>query len=532
MIVRDVVKIIDKKDLQIVAGEAGLEKKISSVTVLEVTEPEGQNWLIEDQLYITSLFSVRNDAEKQIDIVKTLITANSAGLIICHLGYWLQKIDYRLIELCNLYGFPLLVAESNMTYVELLNPILLQLMENPSENNVDTGEMQRKLIEYVVNKRDIKIIYKTMTDYYRNKIWFIDIHDHVIHPREEGDSAFITNLFKQGITIKKLDKITDLVCYADTIYLVRLVYAESSFYGRLIAQTTNEKITDDNKVLETLSNIFALITSKKSGVKEFEQRKVQEYLGDLITWNFRSDTVAFAIGKEIGWNIENVNQCVIININTYQEKTGGYLRDFEKYIETVQFAKIRSVILKENKNNLIGIRSDLIIVFLSEESNDENRIDVIFAKILKTWDSSLSGNFSAGVSSIFKSPEKIPDAYKEATIAVRFARRFLGENSLAKFSGLGIYKIVEDLKQDKDLITSIEQSYYKLVEHDKVNNQDLIATLRCLILNNMNVNRVADVMFLHKNTVNYRKNRINEILGYKPWEMPYLLNSIVFSMLE
>jgi len=44
---------------------------------------------------------------------------------------------------------------------------------------------------------------------------------------------------------------------------------------------------------------------------------------------------------------------------------------------------------------------------------------------------------------------------------------------------------------------------------------------------------VAKLMYLHRNTLLHRKNKIIEIYGYTPFEMPYLLNFLlVMNILE
>ncbi|RAN86111.1 hypothetical protein B5P41_31195, partial [Bacillus sp. SRB_28] len=61
MKVRDVFSLSGLKYAYIKAGIDGLDNKISSVTVLEVADTKEQSWLIEGQLYITSLYAVMNN---------------------------------------------------------------------------------------------------------------------------------------------------------------------------------------------------------------------------------------------------------------------------------------------------------------------------------------------------------------------------------------------------------------------------------------------------------------------------------------
>ena len=71
-----------------------------------------------------------------------------------------------------------------------------------------------------------------------------------------------------------------------------------------------------------------------------------------------------------------------------------------------------------------------------------------------------------------------------------------------------------------------------IIEHDKDYGTELLETLKCLLENNGNTQRVAQKMFVHKNTILQRKTKITELLGYSPFEMPYLLNLLIVFVIE
>ncbi len=186
MKVNDILSIEGMVKLKVLAGKLGLSREIKTITVLEVAETEGQSWLIEGQLYVTSLYAVRNNVDRQIEIINSLIQANSAGIIICHINQWLKRVDEKIVEICNYNDFPLLVADSDTTYIEILNPVILKLMGDPGKQLEEITWMQKNLIEYVASMKDISTIYKTMSDYYEEKLCFL---------------MWITGSFTRGSTV-------------------------------------------------------------------------------------------------------------------------------------------------------------------------------------------------------------------------------------------------------------------------------------------------------------------------------------------
>ncbi|MEH7248106.1 PucR family transcriptional regulator ligand-binding domain-containing protein [Neobacillus niacini] len=534
MRVRDVFSLSGLKYAYIKAGIDGLDNTISSVTVLEVAETREQNWLIEGQLYITSLYAVMNNLEQQLEIFEALIEAKSAGVIICHLDLWLKNIDPRIEELCNKMNFPLIIAKSETTYIEIMNPIILKLMEKTSSGYLDVNHMQNKLIEYVVSKKDVTVIYKTMTDFYRNgKLWFLDIDNKLIYPKYDTEfSSLVTHLFDSRKESQTIDD-KRILTVNDKEYIIKFVRSQGIFFGTIIAEIPDNNLEDPHSILDILSRIYKLISTKSSRVSEIEIQRKQEYIGDLITWNFRSDEVAIKIGKDLNWNIQKISQIIVLNINKFQENPSQNLRELERFIENFQFQKTKAILKRENTDNLIGLRSDFIIILLAKQTTEKgDRINRLCTQLLESWDNDLAGNISIGVSNEFSDFRAIPKAYTEAIDAYKFGRKYFGENQYTLFRDLGCFGLLRDFRENQKLTASLENIFQKLKEYDEKNKQDLYNTLSQLISNNMDVDKVADSMFIHKNTVHYRKNKIIDLLGFEPWKMPYLLNTLMVFALE
>ena len=81
------------------------------------------------------------------------------------------------------------------------------------------------------------------------------------------------------------------------------------------------------------------------------------------------------------------------------------------------------------------------------------------------------------------------------------------------------------------MLETAENLLRPLREYDEQNNARLCKTLECILQSDMDLTVAAEKLFLHKNTVLYRKNKIIDILGVNPFKMPYLLNFMLASLL-
>ena len=56
----------------VVAGEAGIDSPVESVSVLEIADSSISHWVEKNQLYITSFYAIWSDVEKQELVIKKL----------------------------------------------------------------------------------------------------------------------------------------------------------------------------------------------------------------------------------------------------------------------------------------------------------------------------------------------------------------------------------------------------------------------------------------------------------------------------
>src|SRR6056297_1439282 len=112
MLVKDVLQFGGLKNAKLVAGKGGINKKVESITVLEVTEPTDGRWVLKNQLSISALYSIKDDIDAQINIIKEFNESGGSGIVICHIDFWVKKVDQKVIDLCDEIKFPLIVAPS------------------------------------------------------------------------------------------------------------------------------------------------------------------------------------------------------------------------------------------------------------------------------------------------------------------------------------------------------------------------------------------------------------------------------------
>jgi hypothetical protein len=155
---------------------------------------------------------------------------------------------------------------------------------------------------------------------------------------------------------------------------------------------------------------------------------------------------------------------------------------------------------------------DLHIVILSDADKDElPRIiaeleSYIEERILK---SPRIQRPTIGVSEIIHDLRELHYCYDQALYALRYAE--YRKSGCQHFADLGIFRILYSIP-DFDLLRRFtEESLEPLIDEDE--DAELLSTLKSYLMHDGSLQRIAEDLYVHRNTVNYRMNKIRALLG-------------------
>lgn len=115
--VKEILSLPVLRRLKIIAGEKGLNKRVSSLTVMEV--PDIDKWLKGYEFVLTSLYAFKDDINLQIKLIDTLADANCSCVGI-KLGQYVKELDPSIIQRANDRGLVLVEIPREITYIELI----------------------------------------------------------------------------------------------------------------------------------------------------------------------------------------------------------------------------------------------------------------------------------------------------------------------------------------------------------------------------------------------------------------------------
>ncbi len=118
-----------------------------------------------------------------------------------------------------------------------------------------------------------------------------------------------------------------------------------------------------------------------------------------------------------------------------------------------------------------------------------------------------------GVSRIVEGISGLRRGVSQAIDAWKVGQGVDGKTSPFFYDDLGLYRFLVSLRARDELKEFYTEILGQLVRYDASHNTELVHTLEVFFARNTNVSEAARVLHVHRNTLNYRLQRIVEICG-------------------
>lgn len=105
-----------------------------------------------------------------------------------------------------------------------------------------------------------------------------------------------------------------------------------------------------------------------------------------------------------------------------------------------------------------------------------------------------------------------PRVYRQAAQAMELAGR-LHTDATVTFDSMGIYQLLIQLEQEPAARRFSDRIVGPLVDYDKRHRSSLMETIIAYFVHHGNVSQTAEALYIHRNTLSYRLDRIQELTG-------------------
>lgn len=190
------------------------------------------------------------------------------------------------------------------------------------------------------------------------------------------------------------------------------------------------------------------------------------------------------------------------------------------------------------RKNFFAVQLDNIIGLLFIVCDESSFVDVKnIARRVSASSQSELGAYYVSVSALHFLEEGIKEAYKEACFSLKIIKKLMiWQSSFADFDSLHYLYFWYTHPNRKDLIHTSRLILEPVLAYDENNNSSLLQTLKIFLLMDCNQKKAAEELHLHRNSLRYRLNQIEGILGtdvFSGFKLQRLLFALItYALLE
>lgn len=171
--------------------------------------------------------------------------------------------------------------------------------------------------------------------------------------------------------------------------------------------------------------------------------------------------------------------------------------------------RIKMILMAMGTNSFATEGDQSFIVLFSKYSMDV--INEGASRIKKALDA-IGCDYLIGIGNNVEGITKISESYLQAMWCVKASSQKGIKNCIINFEDIGIYKLLSLISDQKSLKEFYEETIGALDEYDRQKDARFKEVLKLYIYNNRSEKKVAELMYLHRNTINYKLSKIEKIL--------------------
>ena len=281
-------------------------------------------------------------------------------------------------------------------------------------------------------------------------------------------------------------------------FSTEFISSEGYTYRYLGAGQKSEYIVfveGEDKMAEKMSKLLAV---SLGNIKNLYDEKYDKgsFIKNIIIDNILPTDI-YMKSKELHFNIE--------------EPRVVFLIKFLNKTDMMPFEMLQNMLPDKSKDYVVSVSEyDIVLVKELKDGADMKEIERMAVNIADTLSTEFYTKVFIGISTVVDSLKDLSKAYQEARTALDVGKVFETEKNIISYENLGIGRLIYQLPTT--LCEMFLQEVFKKGSLDSLDRETLM-TIQCFFENNLNVSEASRKLFVHRNTLVYRLDKIRKLTG-------------------
>lgn len=487
----------------VIAGKKGLDNIVNTVSVVEFDTP-GDSYSISNELLLSALYSIKDDVDAQCRALQEYKQCGEVGLVLFYADRILEKIDDKLIETANRLNFPIIVLpgeDMGLRYSDVISEVMEAVIMDKKNNSFFVDNTLERLAQLSPSKRTINSPLSLASDYAKASFFLCDAHENLI-----GCSYWPkTNAVEFSEILRRFHNDADKNAEGEIRYFRRPFTNKENvsltLYGvsknNILTSSIMEQVVEIIQLFSAIWNYNLNLTAKESLIPAL----IEDDFG-LATHICKEHQIDLSAYDAFG-------------ILTFDENSLEHDAKKDFIIET------RKSFRETDKSTIIDSFADSVIILFSYDRGRTKDSILMEEMIEKITDSAHIENcalfFNIDVT------DQVRDLYISYTTNVAAAKKLYPRKVFFNNSEIAFASKCNSLINP---VAGEADRYLKMLSPIITSEEeDLLLTLTTYFLDaDAEVKKTAELLFVHRNTIQYRLARIKALINMDFTKLPMALD--------
>ncbi|MGX4668506.1 PucR family transcriptional regulator [Cerasibacillus sp. JNUCC 74] len=513
--VKDVLEMERFKQVELIAGSKGLERMVENVYFMEV--PDIDAYIDANGLLLTTLYPIADDETQINSLIPRLAKQKLAGIAIKP-GRYIEAIPESMIKQADEFSLPLMKLPDDANLSNLTNQILSELLGSRTSVLEFRDRLHQKLLNLLLEGADLSEFVYSIANIIEAPVIILDNSLTCIVTSIDqnennidfnyADHSTDSSLFKMNFTVQVND-----VTYEKGDLFIQPIFAGDNKFGYLLVLLNKGKGATENLIVavEQASFLVAFLFQTEKALLQKERNYLYSFIRDIFNNHYTSQTEVIEKAKVFKWAF--YFPTVILSIKSNITDSAKKLSVYYRMLDSGLIERILSEILDTPIDNCqVVYYNDSLVCFISIVF--EQRLK---QKLKRASDLIISNfkelcHIGISISETIYNMKQLKEAYENSLLVFDiYKRKLAGESFVYFYEDMGLFRLFHYV-QDKDVLEAlVTEKLGKVITYDKQKNGNLLETLKYYIKNNYNLQKTADDMYIHYNTLRYRINKLKEL---------------------
>lgn len=501
--VKEALSIYPLSEARVVAGAEGVARVIKSVNVMDA--PDIADWMKSGEMLFTTAFVMKDSSEDAVHLLRKLNERGCAALGI-KLGRFWESIPQKFLDEADRLKLPILELPFQFTFSDQMNALFKADHDRNTLNLHMIVYKQKKLMQFALNQEQRPDIFPRLAEVLEYPIAVVGARGQVLYQNSE---IAVEEVIK-GWPWKNVSQ--RLRCSLGTMHRIPMLLKDE-LYGYLIVVTENTILhKTEEELFQQAADVLVYFMDMtcREPINSMHQDQLRNLMLQYLSRNLSSEQLkerSQALGMEL---FEGPYQCVLTTMEPEAFSSNKVMKHIHQELHYNSWGQPGTGYHLLTNEGIFSIYNcpatrdygdELSHYYLSRFHDliKGNKNDPL-ASVPRFWISKMKENL-----------DDLREAYQECLDTRKLANRFGMKGAVLQFETLEFAYVFQHVPESI-MSNFCDKVLSPLLTKDGDPNQVLIHTLEAFVENDGLINEAAKQLFVHRNTVTYRMEKIASLL--------------------